>query len=110
MSNRRGSPSRAEIRAASKRSAERVAAWNKDNVILTEKIADVIVTLTEIKVSNKSTFGPTAHTLAILCSLIPGAPDAKEAAAFRKLELVGAMLEAAKAASGVGGGVGGRRG
>ena len=103
MSGRRGSPSRAEIRAASKRSAERVAAWNKDNVILTEKIADVIVTLTEIKVSNKSTFGPTAHTLAILCSLIPGAPDAKEAAAFRKLELVGAMLEAAKAASGVGG-------
>ena len=95
MSAEREGPSRAEVRAASKRSAKRVVAWNQANLVLTSQIKDVIVTLEEIKSSEQSTFGPTVQTLTILGTLIPGAPTKAEAVGLRKLALVGKMLEAA---------------
>jgi len=99
MSSDRDGPSRAEIRAASKKSALVVAGWNKDNTVLVESKQDVVVLLEEVLSStgHAGHFGATVPALRILCTLIPGAPEPGVAGSLNKVPLVEAMLVAAKA-------------
>ena len=103
MSSDRDGPSRAEIRAASKKSALVVAGWNKDNTVLVESKQDVVVLLEEVLSStgHAGHFGATVPALRILCTLIPGAPEPGVAGSLNKIPLVEAMLVAAKAMGGV---------
>ena len=99
MNRAEGRPGRAQVRAASRKSAEIVAAWNAANADLSPSRGDVITLLEELADSFElgGNFGPTVPSLRILCSLLPGAPSPPEAGAMTKQPLVRAMLEAAKA-------------
>ena len=103
MSGGAGRPDRAAVRAASKRSALRVAAWNVANVEFSESTkADLITTLVEMVDSGVASFGASVPTLTTLCTLIPSAPSPSASSKMRKLDLVRAMLVAGRAIGGTG--------
>jgi hypothetical protein len=99
MSNNQEGPSRADVRAASKKSADMVSKWNRDNATLVDAKNDVVVLLEEQLASEDYSghFGATVPSLRILCSLIPGAPEQRVANSLTKVPLVQAMLTAARA-------------